>query len=480
MKNWVTIFALVLSVGVSAQTLEERYRSFQQSAQQAYSDFRDEANHRYADFMRAAWEYYAIGEAVKAPKETPVPPVVYVEPEVEPEPAPIPYEEIIPQPEPAPQPEPVSPIIENKEQSSVVKIVFYGTPMEFRYPKLISIKLKSTSGDELANAWEILSGDEFDNLVYDCLQARKTYDLCDWAYVELLGEVSEKIFGKTNEAVFLQAFLYTQSGYAMHLAQSKAGKLYMLIGSSYIIYERGYFEIDGMYFFPLEDVEDGLMICSGEFDKVAPMTLSINPEQKLASKPSDDIVRKSDFGITAHCTVNKNMIDFFNSYPTGQIGGDAGTRWAMYANMPLEKSVQQTLYPTLMQAVRGVPEAQAVNKLLNWVQTAFEYEYDDKVWGGDRAFFPSESLYYPYCDCEDRSILFSRIIRDLLGLDVVLLYYPGHLATAVNFHQDVKGDYLVVDGKKYVVCDPTYIGAPIGYTMPGMDNKTAMVVKLKK
>ena len=74
--------------------------------------------------------------------------------------------------------------------------------------------------------------------------------------------------------------------------------------------------------------------------------------------------------------------------------------------------------------------------------------------------------------------MFSRLIRDLLGLKVVLVYYPGHLATAVGFDEDVNGDYLTVGGDKYVVCDPTYIGAPVGRTMPDMDNKSAKVILL--
>ena len=119
-----------------------------------------------------------------------------------------------------------------------------------------------------------------------------------------------------------------------------------------------------------------------------------------------------------------------------------------------------------------------MERLLNWVQTAFVYEYDDKVWGDDRAFFPEETLYYPYCDCEDRSILLSRLVRDLLGLKAMLIYYPGHLAMAVGFTQDVKGDYILLQGKKYVVCDPTYIGALVGVTMEGMDNETAKVILL--
>ncbi|MBR4564115.1 MAG: hypothetical protein IKO26_06670 [Paludibacteraceae bacterium] len=42
----------------------------------------------------------------------------------------------------------------------------------------------------------------------------------------------------------------------------------------------------------------------------------------------------------------------------------------------------------------------------------------------------------------------------------------------------LNGDYLLVNGKKFIVCDPTYIGAPVGYTMPNMDNKTAKVIIL--
>jgi len=136
-------------------------------------------------------------------------------------------------------------------------------------------------------------------------------------------------------------------------------------------------------------------------------------------------------------------------------------------------------FPFPQSAAEGRSQHKAVNILLNFVQTAFVYEYDDKVWGVDRAFFAEESLYYPYCDCEDRSILFSRLVRDLLGLKVLLVYYPGHLATAVHFTESVSGDYISLDNQKYVVCDPTYIGAPVGATMPDMDNGSAKVILLE-
>ena len=65
-----------------------------------------------------------------------------------------------------------------------------------------------------------------------------------------------------------------------------------------------------------------------------------------------------------------------------------------------------------------------------------------------------------------------------MGLEVVLLYYPNHLATAVRFNEDVSGDYLTLKGKKFVVCDPTYVNARVGMTMPKMDNSKAIAVTL--
>lgn len=173
-------------------------------------------------------------------------------------------------------------------------------------------------------------------------------------------------------------------------------------------------------------------------------------------------------------------MDFYDTYPTSMIGENLVSRWAMYANTPMSESVRQQIYPSLRAAIQNCDQLTAVNKLLNFVQTGFKYEYDDKVWGHDRAFFAEESLYYPYCDCEDRSILFTRLVRDLLGLKCILIYYPGHLASAVEFTASgISGDYIQLNGKTFIIADGTYINAPVGRTMPGMNNATAKVILLE-
>ena len=119
---------------------------------------------------------------------------------------------------------------------------------------------------------------------------------------------------------------------------------------------------------------------------------------------------------------------------------------------------------------------EAANMLIDFVQTAFAYQTDGEQFGYEKPFFVDELFYYPYCDCEDRSILYSRLVRSLLNLDVVLLDYPNHIATAVCFTEQVEGDYILVNGKKYVICDPTYIGASIGMAMPQFKSVAAKVL----
>lgn len=458
-----------------AQSLEERYRAFQQAAQQHYSDFRGQANAAYADFLRAAWEYYQALPAIPKPEDNPQPPVIYEDKEQRNQE----HEgELVPQPKPAPTPQPVSPVIENNEQTDIISLSYYGIELRFRAPKGKAIRLRNAESEQIATAWETLAGDAYANLLYDCLSAREKYELCDWAYLTMLQQVAEKLYGSSNEAVLMQAFLYANSGYKMRLAVS-GNKLHLLIGSAYTFYGRKYYQIEGEKFYTLDDLSGNASICGASFEQEKPLSLLIAHEQYFPAKPVAMKERKGTQGVACSCSINKNLIDFYNTYPTGHYGNDFGTRWAAYANSPMDKSIQAELYPQLKAAIEGSNEAKAVGLLLNWVQTGFTYKYDDEVWGGDRAFFPAESLHYPYCDCEDRSILFSRLVRDLLGLDVVLIYYPGHLATAVAFNESVRGDYLVVNGRRFTICDPTYIGAPVGATMTNMDNKTAQIIPLK-
>ena len=47
----------------------------------------------------------------------------------------------------------------------------------------------------------------------------------------------------------------------------------------------------------------------------------------------------------------------------------------------------------------------------------------------------------------------------------------------MKFAGDYSGDHVMVNGRKYLVCDPTYMGASIGMAMPQFKNVAANVLK---
>jgi hypothetical protein len=111
------------------------------------------------------------------------------------------------------------------------------------------------------------------------------------------------------------------------------------------------------------------------------------------------------------------------------------------------------------------------------VQTAFDYKTDDQQFGKEKYLMLEETLYYPSSDCEDRSILFSYLIRNLLKLKVIGLDYPGHIATAVNFNSDFAGESINFNGNKFIVCDPTFINADAGMEMPQFKDVDPKVIQ---
>ncbi|MBK6681728.1 MAG: hypothetical protein IPG53_17890 [Ignavibacteriales bacterium] len=92
--------------------------------------------------------------------------------------------------------------------------------------------------------------------------------------------------------------------------------------------------------------------------------------------------------------------------------------------------------------------------------------------------FAEETLYYDFTDCEDRSVLFAHLIQMFTNLKVVGLDYPGHIATAVELKSAKNGDSITYKGRKFIICDATYIGAGIGECMTEFKNVTPEIIEI--
>lgn len=467
----------------SAQTDDfyAQYEKFSKHAKAEYEDYRAQCNAEYVKFLERAWKEYKVLPSIPRPKDEVVPPTIMPRQDKNKKQAKeIPIENVVSPILSLPQPKPISPIYENdKVEEKNFSFSYMGTTCEVRLPKDLNIRMSGCESCMIATIWKQLATNAMDNTIRDFLALRLKMQLCDWAYLNLIDTFAKAFCGHGNEAVIMAAFIYSQSGYKMRLGRD-CEKLYLLYGSKHGIYEKGYIVIEGINYYPLDDKVERMEISDSSFPQEQSMSLYIENAQKFTIRPSAKrkLASEQYHDVIIDSQVNLNLIQFYNSYPSSEVNGNFMTRWKMYADTPMDESVSQMLYPDIKNKIEGLSDVQAVNQILNWVQTAFQYEYDDKVWGHDRAFFAEETLYYPYCDCEDRAILFTRLVRDLLGLKCILVYYPGHLASAVCLKQQVNGDYISLDGDVYTICDPTYIGAPVGITMPEMDNRSAKVIKL--
>lgn len=467
----------------SAQTDDfyAQYEKFSKHAKAEYEDYRAQCNAEYVKFLERAWKEYKVLPSIPRPKDEVAPPTIMPRQDKNKKQAKeIPIENVVSPILSLPQPKPISPIYENdKVEEKNFSFSYMGTTCEVRLPKDLNIRMSGCESCMIATIWKQLATNAMDNTIRDFLALRLKMQLCDWAYLNLIDTFAKAFCGHGNEAVIMAAFIYSQSGYKMRLGRD-CEKLYLLYGSKHGIYEKGYIVIEGINYYPLDDKVERMEISDFSFPQEQSMSLYIENAQKFTIRPSAKrkLASEQYHDVTIDSQVNLNLIQFYNTYPSSEVNGNFMTRWKMYADTPMDESVSQMLYPDIKNKIEGLSDVQAVNQILNWVQTAFQYEYDDKVWGHDRAFFAEETLYYPYCDCEDRAILFTRLVRDLLGLKCILVYYPGHLASAVCLKQQVNGDYISLDGDVYTICDPTYIGAPVGITMPEMDNRSAKVIKL--
>lgn len=467
----------------SAQTDDfyAQYEKFSKHAKAEYEDYRAQCNAEYVKFLERAWKEYKVLPSIPRPKDEVVPPTIMPRQDKNKKQAKeILIENVVSPILSLPQPKPISPIYENdKVEEKNFSFSYMGTTCEVRLPKDLNIRMSGCESCMIATIWKQLATNAMDNTIRDFLALRLKMQLCDWAYLNLIDTFAQAFCGHGNEAVIMAAFIYSQSGYKMRLGRD-CEKLYLLYGSKHGIYEKGYIVIEGINYYPLDDKVERMEISDFSFPQEQSMSLYIENAQKFTIRPSAirKLASEQYHDVAIDSQVNLNLIQFYNTYPSSEVNGNFMTCWKMYADTPMDESVSQMLYPDIKNKIEGLSDVQAVNQILNWVQTAFQYEYDDKVWGHDRAFFAEETLYYPYCDCEDRAILFTRLVRDLLGLKCILVYYPGHLASAVCLKQQVNGDYISLDGDVYTICDPTYIGAPVGITMPEMDNRSAKVIKL--
>lgn len=318
----------------------------------------------------------------------------------------------------------------------------------------------------ISEFWKALADTKTDSLIIQSGRLKQQMQLNDWGFCLLLYEMGDRIFpGSENKRRLFVWFVLTQTGYDARVGYLE-DKVYLVLPLAPEIYSTLRLNINNnTYYLANLDGEKtrftSLMIYSGTFEAAKfPLKLDVH---RLPAIHKSKMQRTLKFAYngrehTIEVEYRKDLVDFFYRYPQ--------TSSSLYFQASLSPEAHNSLVKGLRPLIANRPEAEKVDIILSFVQRAFEYETDEVQFGWEKPLFPEETLFYPYSDCEDRAVLFAYLVRNLVGLDVIGLDYPGHISTAVKFSKKISGDFVMYQNEKYVICDATYIGASIGQAMP--------------
>ncbi|MDH3326587.1 MAG: hypothetical protein OEM38_07720, partial [Gammaproteobacteria bacterium] len=376
------------------------------------------------------------------------------------------------------KPEPVLTPVKGRS----ININFFGNMLALPYDKAMQKRIRGKINKEtISGQWSKLAKSDYEPLIAQLHTYQKQLKLNDWAYALLVNYTAKELYpNQKNEQVLFSWFALVKSGYKSRLAY-KGRSIFLLLATKQQIYAAQSLKYKGTKYYILGF--DGnkqaklaeIYTYDGDYpDSKQLFDMSL---QQAIVTGKNETKRNLEFSFSQKkymlkTVSNKHMVDFMSTYPQ--------VHWNTYFNSNPDTLPRQQVADQLRPNLVGLSEQEAVNFLLRFVQTSLTYATDDKQFGYEKPLFPEESLFYPASDCEDRAFLFAWLVQDLLGLDVVGLLYPGHMATAVRLNMKVNGDTFVYKGKNYLVADPTYINANIGNAMPNFKKSKPEFIEINK
>ncbi len=459
------------------------FESYKTRKKTEFEQYRQRLNEEFAAKLSGEWKKYKSEPKKQVPSKPKPPKPTTVDNTKPASSTKVPVQTVVP-PEKKIADIPVTlPTIDRQKPSKQypVNFTFYNTPCGIEKFDTSLLTLSSTDNTAVSKAWKRLTANgNLDPLIDDCLRLREEMQLSDWGMLQLADKVGATLYpNSSDKQAFLATAIMIQAGYDCRLME-KNGHIVMAYHPSHTIYGASRCGIDGKFYYiygPLAEKEGQISSYAGDFRKSpTPIRMVVDRYPRFAAAKESTKKYSSSLwkGAPAfEIAIDKPVMDFYDSYPI--------VDWNLYGLAPVSPHVERTLFPVMEILTEGMGEEEAVNMILSYMNYGFQYMTDPNQFGREKPFFPDENFYYPYNDCEDRAILFSRIVKQVLGLDAVYLFYPGHLAAAVRFSPgvNVKGSTVDVDGVPYVVCDPTCIGGKAGYLAPDFRSVPAKVYKIR-
>ncbi len=358
-------------------------------------------------------------------------------------------------------------------------IELFGVSLRLPRPRQNLPRLKSSSSRDISDYFADLSQTDFSSVEAALNKAAENLNLQDWGYTRLVHAFAAREAGETAaEAYPLTWYLLLRAGYDVRLASDGTRDgYYLLLPVSRKLYNIPFAGIDGKVFYFIDftgrDRQPTRFFTYPEGHPGATRILEVSfHDQPSLPESVQQRTLGFDFQGVRHeipLQYDRSVIDFYSEFPQTDFSAymEAGTSKTFIA------SIHNSLQPTL----DSMAPREAVNFLLRMVQSGLSYRTDQDQFNREKWMLPEETIHYPYSDCDDRALLFSWLVKELLGFKVLGIQWTGHASTAVAIPGAGEGTLFSYKGTQWTLCDPTYLGADAGMVMPAYSGSSFSIIE---
>ncbi len=317
----------------------------------------------------------------------------------------------------------------------------------------------SPDPSSITDYWKSCSKKEYDLMLAYFNYQKKEFGLSDWGVYQMLRSVAKSNFTRENDQKLFMWFVLVQMGYDTRIMYGE-NQIVLTLPFKDMLYRKSYFEFNGNNYFVLEEKSpSALYTYSSQHESAKSLfTLANTPSAKF---PEQWTERGFDFKF------NRNAEHVSLPYLTHRTTFNATipqTELDYYFGQSLPASFKERLHKALDAKLQACgSEREQVRYLYALVCQSIPYKTDQDQFQYEKFCIPEEVLAYPFADCEDRTFLLNALVTELVGVETIGLNYPGHVAMAVRLKEQKNSDAIIqFNGKNYIYCDPTYIGADVG------------------
>ncbi|HFE39077.1 MAG TPA: hypothetical protein ENK06_11775 [Gammaproteobacteria bacterium] len=296
----------------------------------------------------------------------------------------------------------------------------------------------------------------------------------DWRRYTYLHDFVARKFTKLNdcEQKFLVASLLYEAGIDTIYGYS-ASSCHILASSNIKLYQLAYIYFQQNRYYVLapngisEQIPDIALYNFGDEGRM------LNFEFTVAAASVGNMIDEKE----AYAELNSQDRFVFSPQKMAFFKTHPQMDYIHYIHAPMSEKLVRNLENSLLPALSTMDDWHVAQALMDYIQYNIAESKDVIDGSHEKVQFMEETLFYKKGDCEDRVILYAKLLNLFLKRPMLLVKYERHLALAIALN-DYDQWQIRLDGKKYTIADPSIKNGRVGDLMSSLVGETYVVRKI--